>query len=108
MVMITAPLAPGWQHDPKCSTGGGTKLSPAFWFNPPQNGRVAGAESSKPRLSRPAGASKTQPRPPILSISTEQYGDLWADADDAKPDVVVTSLRLESQPEGGPAGPAII
>src|SRR5438045_7667874 len=41
-------------------------------------------------------------------ISQKQYDDLRADADNAKPDVVITSLRLESQPEGGPAGPAIV
>src|SRR5712692_11320310 len=36
-------------------------------------GRVAGAESSKPRFAHDAGASKTQPRPPYQRHPSHHY-----------------------------------
>src|SRR5437763_1929979 len=42
----------------------------------------------------------------MFSPLTERW--LRADADDAKPDVVVTALRFESQPKGRAACPAIV
>src|SRR5207244_2203409 len=82
-----------------------TRRSPIAWsrcFTNREHGEqacVAGAESSKPRFSQHAGASKTQPRP---------HKPLLRDNGHAKADVVVTPFRLEALPERRAAGPTVV
>src|SRR5438067_3373331 len=56
----------------------------------------------------PSHVSRLTRRRMPLSEVMPCSGKLWANGRDAEADVVVPSLRLEPQPEGGAARPAVV